>query len=296
VGIEPTMACGDGYVDRNAGEECDPKDPAREFESACEGTNRPDGIAACDPDDCTIINTPDQCASCGDLEIDPGAGEVCDGTVPTGVLCVNGADKVTCTDDCQLDYDSCPTCGNGKVDPPLEECDPFEAAGDITQTIYCSEVPSPYPKPFSYGVIVSCLGECRYDRTNCSFCGDGEIDGPTTPRSAPRKEGDPRMLAEKCDGDAAEAGALTAYCRKRCTGTEVGSLVLDCNFECAENCLAFEDVPDEELDCCVPPAETCPPDGSDYKCCWELVPENADSGDLPCIPHWVGNEMFSVCR
>jgi len=295
VGIDPAMACGDGYVDREAGEECDPKDP-ESFESACASIGFPEGKAACDPENCTIIRNEEQCAICGDGKVDPG--EACDGSVPLDALCVNKADEVTCTDDCQLDYGACPSCGNGKVDPPLEECDPYEAAGDVTQPIYCKDIPSGFPKPFTYGVVQACLEDCKYDRSGCSFCGDGEVDGPTTPRSTPSQQIDPLMLAEKCDGDAADPGALTAYCRKRCTGADVEiSIVLDCNYECAENCLSFEDVPDEELDCCVPPGETCPAEGIDFKCCWELDPANQDSGLNPCTVQSTGGDALDfVCR
>jgi hypothetical protein len=284
------MACGDGYVDRDAGEECDPHDPARDFESACETTDRPNGKAACDPKDCTIINTHDQCAVCGDGHVDSGAGEACDGSVPPSALCVDGTPAVECSA-CRLDYDKCPTCGNGKVDL-LEECDPYEALGDITEPIYCSDLDSGFPKPFTYGVTLHCLEDCTYDRATCSFCGDGEVD----PQYTPRDEDGPVILAEKCDGDEADPAALELYCRERCTGTVLGSLVFDCNFECAENCLTFVDVPDEELDCCIPPAEACPPEGSDFKCCWELVPENVESGDDPCVDPGGGNQAEQLCR
>lgn len=292
VSVDPTMACGDGYVDREAGEECDPQDPAREFESACENTIRPLGTAACDPDTCQIDHTPEQCAICGDGQIDRGHGEECDEIVPQGELCGDGSDRVTCTHDCRLDYDACPTCGNGKVDPPLEECDPYDPAGDITQTLYCSEIPSGYPKPFSYGVILSCLADCEYDRSPCSFCGDGQLDGPTTPRSG----AGPRMLGEKCDGDRADPGALLSYCRERCAHSELSPVVLDCNFDCAENCLGFEDVPDEELDCCVPSGGQCPSQEGDFKCCSELEPGNDDPDHMPCVPQWDGSEETWVCR
>jgi hypothetical protein len=296
VGIEPVMACGDGYVDTEAGEECDPKDPDREYESACASIGFPLGKAGCDPDDCTIIKNDEQCAACGDGKIDR-PGEDCDGSVPLDVLCVNGADEVTCTDDCQLDFGACPSCGNGKVDPPLEECDPYEAAGDVTQPIYCSEIPSKLTKPFSYGVVLACLGDCTYDRSACSFCGDGEVDGPTTPRSTPHDDGAPLMLAEKCDGNAADPGELTAYCRKRCTGHDVGGIVLDCNYDCAENCLSFEDVPDEELYCCVPPGESCPGQGGQFRCCWELDPANEGSDLDPCTLQSTGGDVWAwVCR
>jgi len=44
--LDDEIACGDAYVDRAAGEECDPQDPARGYEQACVGTTRPRGLAA----------------------------------------------------------------------------------------------------------------------------------------------------------------------------------------------------------------------------------------------------------
>jgi len=283
------MACGDGYVDREAGEECDPEDP-ESFASACEEIGKPGGTAGCDSDECTIIATDVQCAVCGDGI--PDEGEDCDGegSVPSSITCADGTHAVECTD-CRFDYGRCPPCGNGEVDL-LEECDPYAAAGDLTEPVYCSDLDSGFVKPFTYGVTLHCLEDCKYDRATCSFCGDGEIDEALTPRD----EDGPVILAEKCDGDAADPMALEPYCRERCTGSVLGSLVFDCNFECAENCLSFVDVPEEELDCCIPPAETCPPAGSDYKCCWELVPENAESGEEPCVDHVVGTQVLRLCR
>lgn len=294
MGIDPTMACGDGYVDRDAGEECDPQDPDPngELEQACESAGyHPAGTAACDPRKCKIIANDVECAVCGDGRINEDAGEQCEAGLEVDALCVDGTNAVECTH-CRFDYGKCPSCGNGEIDPPFEECDPYEAAGDLTEPIYCSDLDSKFPKPFTYGTTLHCLADCTYDRSSCSFCGDGEIDGAYTPR----EEDEPVMLAEKCDGEAADPLALEPYCRQRCTGSILGSLVFDCNFDCAENCLSFVDVPDEELDCCIPPAETCPAQGSGYKCCWELVPENADSGEDPCVDHVVGAQVLRLCR
>src|SRR5262249_39842009 len=49
IDVEHRIACGDGYVDPLAGEECDPQVP-ESFINACEHTNHPHGTAACDPE------------------------------------------------------------------------------------------------------------------------------------------------------------------------------------------------------------------------------------------------------
>lgn len=284
VQLGNAMACGDGYVDRDAGEECDPLAPAS-YEDECEGTERPLGTASCDPDTCEIRNTVEDCRICGDDEVDPG--EQCDGSVPAGETCVDGTAALECGQDCVLDYGKCPQCGNGKRDPPQEECDPFEGGG-LAISVECSELPSNRPKPFTYGTASHCLRDCTYDRSGCSFCGDDEIDGPYN-------LGDVITLPEKCDGEEADPDALTTYCRKRCTGTVVGSLVFDCNYLCANNCLSFIDVPDDELECCVPPGETCPPPGSEFSCCWLLNNPGAPPEDA-CVDMLVGQEWRSVCK
>ena len=58
--LDHQIACGDKYVDEAAGEECDPGDPDS-FKNACADV-RPAGSGACDPEDCTIIKTVEQCA------------------------------------------------------------------------------------------------------------------------------------------------------------------------------------------------------------------------------------------
>ena len=55
------IACGDGFVDEDAGEECDPV--VREsYIDACALTSRPDGEARCDEELCIIIDDNEQCA------------------------------------------------------------------------------------------------------------------------------------------------------------------------------------------------------------------------------------------
>ena len=98
-GVCRARACGDGLVDRIAGEECDAGDA---------NSDAPD--APCRPT-C-------QLPSCGDGVVDPGLGEACDdGNHTSG-------------DGCRSDCLSDETCGNGFVDVELDEqCDDGNTRG-----------------------------------------------------------------------------------------------------------------------------------------------------------------------
>lgn len=127
VELDQVLACGDGYVNRQVGEECDPNDDAS-YRAACDGTAIA-GVPQCDPISCTL-----QCVGCGDRELQ--AGEECDnGPFPGGKSraiepreCA-GFDPLTawdlpyasgtaehCAADCFYDRAACRYCGNGQVD------------------------------------------------------------------------------------------------------------------------------------------------------------------------------------
>jgi hypothetical protein len=277
--LDDSIACGDGWVDRAAGEECDPAVP-ESYEGKCSPVRQdaPVGQGACDPTTCELDVSEEQCAVCGDGRIDTHKGEQCDGILPPDALCPDGSPNVICAPDCTLDFRGCPRCGNGVLDAAFEECDPL-ASGDLVQPVDCETLSNGY---YTSGTAVHCLPDCTYDRTNCGFCGNGRLNAEVP-------------YEEVCDGDRIDPVVLEEYCRERCTGTVLGSMVFDCNFECADDCLSLEDVEDEDLACCVPPGEDCP-EASDYQCCWELDPENADSPDSPCIDVITGEDMRRVCR
>ncbi len=68
------ISCGDGYIDRHAGEECDPMEDATILTSllqdACQAEAFPEGVAQCDPATCTIVANPQTCAVCGNLRLE----------------------------------------------------------------------------------------------------------------------------------------------------------------------------------------------------------------------------------
>jgi hypothetical protein len=267
--LDHQLACGDGYVDGEAGEECDPADP-ESFKNACAEV-RPAGTGACDPEACTIIDTLEQCAYCGDSIIDAVAGEECEGD-QIGAKCPTFG-EVGCVA-CKFDFSKCDKCGNGVLDPEEgEECDPAADGGDIAVPRPCAgaaigtpqeiaPLKSPYQdQPYSSGQAVGCLDDCKYDRTECGYCNNGKLESegalvslPTQPTTMSRPE--------KCDGVNFDPDKLAQ--EYPCGEAAIG------NVECSDNCLEFvrRDVGPE---CCLPKGEDCPLDGTFPRCCHEFA-------------------------
>ncbi|MEM6994982.1 MAG: hypothetical protein AAF721_31000, partial [Myxococcota bacterium] len=169
--LEPGIACGDGYVDRSAGEQCDPMAP-ESFEGRCADTDRPLGTSeACNPQDCSVEIGILECGVCGDGLVDVELGEECETTVPINVTCEGGG-SVSCTD-CRLDFSTCHACGNGLTEPG-EDCD--DQRGGLTLTQPCVGLSIPGLPDFQYTAgNRRCTPECEWDFSECSLCGNGEI-------------------------------------------------------------------------------------------------------------------------
>jgi hypothetical protein len=279
--LDHEIACGDGYVDRLGGEECDPAVQSS-YVDRCAGTSRPDGQAACDPVLCTVINDKAQCATCGDGTVDAEFGEQCDGPNLNGRTCLGGGDGLQCAADCQFDYSQCDPCGNGLLDED-EECDPNQM-GDLVIPRQCAgsdEVDplEPVDKPYASGETVRCKDECRYDRTQCGFCGDGtrdkgiyvdfEVLGPP----------------EWCDGDNYDDDLIVEQfgrCEDETTRKNVG---------CGVDCRSFVDRTDI-AQCCRRKSEACPAVGDATRCCYEY--DHPD--EEPCQELFEGMVVRRVCR
>lgn len=278
--LDHTISCGDGFVDEDAGEECEPDDE-KTYKNACQDKDGPQGEAACDPLRCVIIATTDQCAVCGDDEVH--GDEECDRSDLAGQACPGGAGVLRCTDDCRFDYSDCESCGNGDVDPG-EECDPM-APVSVTTLQQCEGLEPLTGRAYAGGQYRFCRDDCLWDRVGCNYCGNLQIDtelpvdleGHTAP-------------AEVCDGwlfDEAyieeKLGASICY--------EVEELrpVVKCDVSCTDIQPANED----QL-CCVRKDYPCPLPGSGRKCCFEL--ENGSSA-YPCEDRNIGGPTLEhVCR
>jgi hypothetical protein len=281
--LDHSIACGDGYVDRLAGEECDPGDPSS-YVDACAGTSRPDGEGACDPVTCAIINGAAQCATCGDETVDEEFGEECDGPNLNGRECPGGG-ALQCGPDCMYDFSECAPCGNDVIDEG-EECDP-SATGDFVTPRSCagSDGVDPLPsmfKPYTSGETVTCNDDCRYDRTRCGYCGDGTRDGTAFVDIGVA------IPPEWCDGDIIDPDQLReqygdSWCSAASDRPNVG---------CGDDCSSFIERWPDEPRCCRRKSENCPGVGESVKCCYEY--DHPD--EAPCEDFVEGTKFRNVCK
>jgi hypothetical protein len=285
------FSCGDGYWNEDEGEECEPDVPDS-YENACVGTSRPRGTAACDPELCTIINSIDQCAVCGDEFVDEDLGEECDGDNLNGEVCPGGLGTLQCSD-CRLDFTYCQSCGNGSVDADLgEECDPN---AELPQTPpLCVSVPPYYAdKPYTSGQAGSCRDDCRWDRSTCGYCNNGRLEG----EHVLVDEGI-TAAPEQCDGDEFDPVALDAKLASSvCTIVDAD---LWPSTRVCEGCFEISYTEDPREPCCVRPGGACPEEGGALRCCSEIGLEPTDEGSEPppdrCQTIFTSGVWFDACR
>lgn len=317
--LDRRLSCGDGFVDVLADEECDPGAPNSPHLDACVQSGLGEGTAHCN-NDCKIELSKDICQSCGD---GIAAGdEQCDTADLKGQVCASGKGELTCTSDCKLDGSKCELCGNNIVDEPLEECDVQRCSvdGDCPGNEICDgptktcvdpedfaffrdckslDLTASLPEKDAYvsGVVLNddCGQGCLFDRRDCSFCGDGVVDGQYEDIGL---NGAILQKAETCDGNEANANALHDHCLDVCTNGSPTTLDLRCDFECQSDCNGFVDTdwPEPVVDsarCCVIGGSPCDVPGG-FPCCWEL-----DYNGLPtdaCVEFVENNQIVRRCN
>jgi hypothetical protein len=207
------LACGDGYVDRTAGEECDIAVEAS-YIGICRTEYGYDVPGVCDPQTCRVDRE-----ACFPEPVEPDP----------------------------------PHCFNGKVEVALgEECDP-DLASIVTEVpeVDCSDLPSPSLLPYAGGVSLGCLDDCTYDRTFCHWCGDGSRR--TEEPFAEKCDGQdyaPADQADYCLTNCPTSGAAgisrvwcDARCKVSCDGFEAPGDALEC-------CLLGMEPVTDGIECC----------------------------------------------
>gem|GEM_PF-1404559 len=290
------IACGDGYVDFRAGEECDPL-VEDSFSSACAEVGIPEGAALCDEETCEIVNTVEQCAVCGDGQID--GDEQCDGTNLDNEKCPLGDDVLRCNADCTFDDSLCNRCGDGTVDAELlEECDvasldeiaePRPCAGaDIGGPGEIRPLTNPAGTPYTAGFSVACTDDCKYSRLSCSFCNNDFID----PARAIDLDGN-LSLPEVCDGDKINLDHLEGeFPNSSCWEPDPeGNTIQRPNVTCDADCSGYVTVAGPG--CCIQSGAQAPEDDEEPKCCYQY----AHPGETPTELFIDGaGQQLLVCR
>lgn len=289
------ISCGDGFVDFEAGEECDPADPGS-WQDACEGTSRPLGRAFCDPVTCELDVSIVACAVCGDGVADTieEIGEECDGSDFAGQGCDGGVGALRCTSQCTLDRSACKACGNLQRDEG-EECDFSVRIDDeiATDGLSCADLVSPYSDlPYSSGTYRSCDETCRWARIDCGYCGNDRIDRDRYLDLA----GQVPAPDEVCDGDRIPSALFGDD--ETC---EAVSEHLRSNLVCADDCSGLEPPEGPAPQCCVRAGAPCPDANSElqgYRCCWEFQhPDRVAAGESACDQQIAGTSVgLPVCR
>ncbi|MBC8070459.1 MAG: hypothetical protein IAG13_19160 [Deltaproteobacteria bacterium] len=308
IDLAHRIACGDGYVDPAAGEECDPQVP-ESYERACH-SEYGGGVGGCDPTTCTLLVNDVQCAFCGDKEInlhpgqsadgdtdvgddssgepnaDAGVLEQCDRTELNGALCPDGVTRPTCNDDCTLAMSSCPPyCGDGEENVEEEECDPDkEDVSNGQQTcvpdlLGVGGIESPYRGKHVYGSgTAQCNITCRWDRLTCSYCGNGHRDESLLlDRALPNVQ----SPAEVCDGLDFDDDDVLVEFRGDCSALP-NSETLRRNVRCNDECNGFEVARDEPT-CCTRSGAACPEPG-EPACCSAYLHADDVVAFEPCTP------------
>lgn len=250
--LDHDLACGDGVTDRLAGEQCDPRDPESPHLTYCE---------------------------------DRGLG-----------LGVNGTPAAACDEQCRVVAESCHACGDGILQAEFEECEPAQICvtdsdciaggtcdgqtgtcldGQMGSRLDCAVLHGPLGPYVSGSVDVGdCTSQCRFDRSACSYCGDGALDGAyeeATQGGSILQPAEACELAASGPDPVADSNQLDAYCKQVCSGGSGTTLAVRCKYSCADGCSGFDEQHWENTEaagCCVLGGEEC--DVGGLPCCWAL--------------------------
>ncbi len=126
--LDGAIACGDGYVDEAAGEECDPALDSR-FWLSCPM----EGDGSCNRDTCEleccgdmVVNNGEECdgADFGSIQEMPTIPPSCDQVEIPGLMDLSfTSGTLGCTETCEFDYGECSLCNNGQIDGALTYAD-----------------------------------------------------------------------------------------------------------------------------------------------------------------------------
>jgi len=306
VELDRKISCGDGFIDRLAGEECEPGTDTELWmmESCDDGTPPNPDAAVCNQSSCAIEypqgDDPCQAAECGNGIKE--SGEQCDGQDFGDEICKDPSGKLLCrgpeaVNPCTIDRSIC-HCGDSVYQPDFEECEyRYECSTvncstvggecDFGSTELCIVSPFGFEFPgfepqqcvdlddgINWGggelrPLQHCTNDCVWNKDEaCTMCGNGEIDGD-----------------EQCDGDQEDAAAKRDYCEQACAQQPL-SIALDCNAPCETDC-EFDNDPETIVDpvllgCCVIREEQC---SVDFPCC----------PGLECRTVAVGSQLEQRC-
>ncbi|MFH1545239.1 MAG: hypothetical protein ABIE23_04100 [archaeon] len=268
--------CGDGDVNANIGEECDPNstDPAPFTYCSELDEGYPYGPTTClgpeagEDKKCKYDRT--QCAKCGDGIIQPIYGEVCDkGSPPDIQMDLNDKNCETqgfdtgdlgCSSNCEsFDISNCdstdPFCGDNEINRASEKCDGLDW-GNVTA---CTDLDFAPGNKFDGGGPLSCYpNDCVFNTSLCYECGDGYCN-PTYENNGNCPDDCPQYVScsIECKPKKGACTLTEGECRAEYFGTFDGSV--DCKTDTFQDghCCCFTSSPP-------PNGATCPSDCPKY--------------------------------